>query len=113
MTPNMRDSTRSLANAETRKGPLVNLCGVLAPLIVAACLVPARAALAGTAAALILVAVVAAVAILGSRLAGVLAAASSGLWFDFFLTRPYERLAISHRADLETTISLFGYRTTA
>lgn len=29
------------------------------------------------------------------------------MWFDFFLTRPYERFAISQRADLETTVSLF------
>jgi len=29
------------------------------------------------------------------------------LWFDFFLTRPYERFTISHRAAMETTISLF------
>ena len=40
-------------------------------------------------------------------MAGILASVSSGLSFDFFLTRPYERLAISHSADLETTVSLF------
>ncbi|MGD0255338.1 MAG: DUF4118 domain-containing protein [Acidimicrobiales bacterium] len=90
-----------------RKRSLVNVCGVIAPLGVTASLVPARASLASTAAALILVAVIAAIAILGNRLAGLLASASSGLWFDFFLIRPYGRFAISHRADLETTISLF------
>jgi hypothetical protein len=74
---------------------------------VAALLVLVRGSLVDTASALILVAVVAAIAIFGNRVAGVLAAASSGLWFDFFLTPPYERLAISHRADIETTISLF------
>jgi K+-sensing histidine kinase KdpD len=89
-----------------RNGALANLCGVVVPFGVTAALVPARAALAGTAAALILVTVIAAVAILGNRFAGLLAAVSSALWFDFFLTPPYERLAISHRADLETTISL-------
>ncbi|HUC37692.1 MAG TPA: DUF4118 domain-containing protein [Acidimicrobiales bacterium] len=86
----------------------MTVCGVLAPLVVAASLVPARATFASTAAALILVAVIAAVAILGNRVAGLLASASSSLWFDFFLTRPYERFAISHRADLETTLSLFA-----
>ncbi len=28
-------------------------------------------------------------------------------WFDFFLTRPYDRFTISHRPDLETTIAIF------
>jgi hypothetical protein len=56
---------------------------------------------------LVLIAVVAAIAILGTRPAGFLASVSSGVWFDFFLTRPYERFAISHRGDIETTVSLF------
>jgi len=93
--------------AAVRKSILANVFGVVAPLGVTASLVPARASLAGTAAALILVAVIAAVAILGNRVAGLIASISSGLWFDFFLTRPYERFAISHRPDLETTVSLF------
>ena len=93
--------------AAARKAAVANICGLLAPLAVSAALVPARASLVGTASALILVALIAAVAILGSRVAGFLASASSAVWFDFFLTRPYERLAISHRADLETAISLF------
>ncbi len=102
------DLTRRIAHAATaRKGPVANVCGVLAPLAVSAALVPVRASVAGTAAALLLIAVVAAIAILGTRVAGFLAATSSGLWFDFFLTQPYERFAISHRAALETTISLF------
>jgi hypothetical protein len=37
----------------------------------------------------------------------VVASASAALWFDFFLTRPYERFVISHRPDLETTIAIF------
>lgn len=107
MAPSWHDLTRRVALAVAiRKGPLVNVCGLVVPLGVTACLVPARGSLAGTAAALILVAVIAAVAILGNRLAGLFATVSSAFWFDFFLTRPYERLAISHRADLETTISL-------
>jgi Domain of unknown function (DUF4118) len=86
---------------------VVNLCGILLPFGVSAILIPARRSLADTAAALILVAVIAGVAILGTRVAGILASVSAGIWFDFFLTRPYERFAISHRSDLETTISLF------
>jgi hypothetical protein len=69
--------------------------------------VPFRASFANTAAALVLVAVVVAVATMGNRTAGFLAAASAALWFDFFLTRPYERFAITHRPDIETAVSLF------
>src|ERR1700722_11666039 len=90
-----------------RFGPAANICGLLLPLAVSAALAPARSTFADTAAALVLVAVIAGIAILGSRVAGILASVSAGAWFDFFLTRPYERFAISQRADLETTISLF------
>ncbi len=31
---------------------------------------------------------------------------SAAVWFDFFLTRPYERFSILHRADIETTLLL-------
>ena len=99
---------RQLINAASaRKRAMGNVSGVLLPIGLAAVLVPARQTLAGTAAALILVALITAIAILGSRSGGLLASVSSALSFDFFLTRPYERLAISHRPDLETTISLF------
>ncbi len=77
------------------------------PLAVAAVLVPFRGTFAGTAAALVMVIVIVAVAVSGNRLAGVVASASAALWFDFFLTRPYDRFAISHRPDLETTIAIF------
>jgi K+-sensing histidine kinase KdpD len=109
MASNWHDLSRRArrAAAAADKGPLASICGLVAPLAVTVSLVPARASLAGTAAALILVAVIAAVAISGTRVAGIVASVSSGLCFDFFLTRPYERLAISHRADLETTVSLF------
>jgi K+-sensing histidine kinase KdpD len=98
---------RVLRTAGVSKATVANLCGLTAPLVIAALLVPARTTLVGTAAALILVALIAAIAILGTRVAGLIASASSALWFDFFLTKPYERLTISHRADLETAISLF------
>jgi uncharacterized protein DUF4118 len=86
---------------------LAIVAGVAVPIVVAAVLVPFRGTFAGTAAALVMVIVIVAVAVTGSRLSGVLASASSALWFDFFLTRPYDRFAISHRTDLETTIAIF------
>jgi K+-sensing histidine kinase KdpD len=86
---------------------LALLAGLLAPLAIAAILVPFRGSFAGTASALVLVAVIVAVAANGSRAAGYVAAVSASLWFDFFLTRPYERFAMSHRPDIETAVSLF------
>ena len=83
------------------------LCGLIAPLAVAAVLVPFRSTFADTASALVLVAIVVAVAANGSRMAGYGSAVSASLWFDFFLTRPYERLAMSHGPDIETAVSLF------
>jgi hypothetical protein len=59
---------------------------------------------ANTDAALLLVLVVVAIAANGYRLAGVLAALSAGVWFDFFLTEPYERFTITDRADVETFV---------
>ena len=36
----------------------------------------------------------------------ILAALSAAVWFDFFLTRPYERFDITSRDDIETTVLL-------
>ncbi len=82
------------------------LAALVAPLAVAVIIVPFRSQFAGAAAALIFVAVIVTVSIFGNRLVGFVATLSSALWFDFFLTRPYDSLNISHRPDLETTICL-------
>jgi hypothetical protein len=79
---------------------------VVAPFALAVGLVPLRHSFADTAAALTFVAVIAAVAILGNRISGLVAITSSAVWFDFYLTRPYDRLTIIHRLDLETTICI-------
>jgi len=92
---------------QTHRDVIALLAGLTLPIAVAALLVPFRATFATTAAALVLVAVVVAVAANGSRAAGFVAAASASLWFDFFLTEPYERFAMTHRPDIETAISLF------
>lgn len=85
------------------------LAGLLAPPTMAAALIPWRTSgLPNTDAALILVAVIVAVAANGHRAAGALAAASAALWFDFFLTQPYEQFAITRRTDLETTLLLLA-----
>jgi K+-sensing histidine kinase KdpD len=87
---------------------LAMLAGLAAPLALAAILAPFRTSFPNTDAALALILVVVAVAANGDRRAGVLAAVSAAAWFDFFLTRPYERFAITSRTDIETTILLLG-----
>ena len=82
------------------------LAALVGPLTLAAVLTPWRESFAHTDAALALVLVVVAVAANGDRLAGVVAALSAGVWFDFFLTAPYERFVINDRSDIETTVLL-------
>jgi K+-sensing histidine kinase KdpD len=61
---------------------------------------------ANTNAALVLVLLVVAAAATGVRTAGVAAALSSALWFDFFLTQPYQHFTITAQADVETAALL-------
>jgi hypothetical protein len=82
--------------------------GLVAPLVVCLILLPFRDRVPNTSAALLLVLVIVGVASTGDRLAGLLAALSAGLWFDFFLTPPYESLAIFSAADVQTTLLLLG-----
>lgn len=65
-------------------------------------MVPFRDSIANTDAALVLVLVIVAIATTGDRLAGAVAAVSAGVWFDFFLTAPYENFTINSRQDSET-----------
>jgi len=97
----------AMQNFRRYREHLILSVAVLVPLGIAGILVPFRSTFAATASALLFVAVIVAIAVLGDRKAGVLATVSSTLWFDLFLTRPYERLAITHRADIETAVSLF------
>jgi len=83
---------------------LAPAAGVLAPLALTLILVPFRASFPNTDAALALILVVVAVAAFGSRLAGILAALSAAVWFDFFLTQPYEQFSITRSTDIETTV---------
>jgi K+-sensing histidine kinase KdpD len=84
----------------------VLLASFLAPLLACALLALVRNAIDATNAALILVLIIVGAASTGLRLAGLVAAASSAAWFDFFLTAPYGRFTIDDRADIETTILL-------
>jgi K+-sensing histidine kinase KdpD len=93
---------RQLRALSRRYGPI--LAGLAAPLALTAILIPFRTSLPNTDVALVLILIVVAVAAVGSRPAGFLAALSAAVWFDFFLTRPYEQFAITRAADIETTV---------
>ena len=82
------------------------VAALLAPPGAAASFVPFRASFTNVGAALVFVALIEGLAIWGRRPGGYVATASAAVWFDFFLAPPYERFTISHRPDLETTISL-------
>lgn len=78
---------------------------VLAPLLVCVVLIPFRGDR-NTNSALLLVLLIVAIAASGLRPAGVVAALSSAVWFDFFLARPYQRFNITDRVDIETAVLL-------
>jgi len=79
---------------------------VVGPMAVAGALVPLREDINATNAALVMMVVVVGIAASGRRLAGVVAAVSATLSFDFFLVRPYHTFSISNRADVETAVLL-------
>jgi Domain of unknown function (DUF4118) len=97
---------RSLRSLDRDRVAVV--AALLGPLLAAAVLALFRDSFANTNAALVLVLVVVAIGANGNRLAGVLAALSAGVWFDFFLTQPYGRFSIRGRADVETTALLLA-----
>ncbi len=78
----------------------------LVPLGVAALLALVRDDISTATAVLVLVLVVVVASSTGDRAAGFLAAVSSGLFFDFFLTQPYETLAVTDPANVETLVLL-------
>jgi K+-sensing histidine kinase KdpD len=78
----------------------------IGPALGCALLLPFRNSIANTNAALVLVLLVVAAAATGVRTAGGAAALSSALWFDFFLTQPYQHFTITAQADVETAALL-------
>ena len=102
--PAVSPGTRATALLD--RDNLAVVAGLAGPLALAAILVPFRAHFANTDAALAMILLVVLIAAIGSRLAGYVAAVSAAAWFDFFLTRPYERFAINRGTDIATTVLL-------
>jgi hypothetical protein len=106
-----RRSSRSeglTVTPQMSRDQIAAVAGLAAPLALTAILIPFRSSMPNTDAALVLILVVVGVAASGRRMAGVLAAISAAVWFDFFLTMPYERFTITRRTDIETTVLLLA-----
>jgi K+-sensing histidine kinase KdpD len=86
--------------------PVLVAAAAIVPLVACAVLAAFRASVTSTTAVLVLVLVVVAAAATGVRPAGIVAALSSSAWFDFFLTEPHGRFAITDRDDIEAAVLL-------
>jgi hypothetical protein len=85
---------------------LVVGAAAVVPFVACAVLSLFRDSIANTNAALGLVLLIVVAASTGIRAAGLVAALSSAAWFDYFLTAPFIRFAITDRADIETAVLL-------
>lgn len=85
---------------------MARVAAVLGPLVTCAVLAAFRQDVPAATAVLVLVLWVVAVGSTGDRLAGLLAAVSGGVWFDFFLTAPYMRFTIDNADDIEAAVLL-------
>ena len=94
--------------AQRRYRPWLLVASVVVPLAVAAVLSLVREQVSTAAGVLVLVLVVVAASSTGVRLAGFLAALSSGVFFDLFLTQPYGTLAVSNPDDVEALVLLLA-----
>lgn len=97
---------RTVRTQPIRSQAPVILAAAVLPLLVCLLLSTVRDTIENTNAALILVLLVVGAGSLGSRAAGLTAAVSSAVGFDFFLTAPYESLRILGREDVETAVLL-------
>ena len=98
---------KQLAKTVRSHQPLIwSLLALVLPAGLCACFIPFRESFTNVGAALVLVALIEGIAVVSNRLSAYVATVSAFVWFDFFLTPPFDRLTISHRPDLETTISI-------
>ena len=85
---------------------LIRWVALLLPVVVGAVLGLLRASMDSSTAAMVLVLAVVAASATGDRVAGVGAAVSAALSFDFFLTAPYGSLTIDNSEDVELAVVL-------
>jgi K+-sensing histidine kinase KdpD len=89
-----------------QRSSTVRVAAAVVPLLTCVILSSFRDDVPAATAVLVLVLWVVAAAATGDRLAGLVAAVSSGVWFDFFLTEPFRRLAIDNPDDIEAAVLL-------
>lgn len=81
--------------------PAIRSAAILAPFLTSEVLSTVRDSVTAATSVLVLVVWVVGAAATGDRLAAILAAVSTGAWFDFFLTEPYLRFTIADADDIE------------
>ncbi|MDR7252939.1 K+-sensing histidine kinase KdpD [Nocardioides sp. BE266] len=84
----------------------VRLAAAIVPFALCAVLYGMREQVPAASAVLVLALCIVAAAATGDRVAGLLAALSSAVWFDFFLTEPYLRLTIEDGDDIQAAVLL-------
>jgi K+-sensing histidine kinase KdpD len=89
-----------------KRRALVLSLSVATPVVVSAVSASLRDRVSTTSAALVLVLCVVVAGTSGQRIAALLAAVSSGISFDYFLTQPYSSLVIADPNDVEVTVLL-------
>lgn len=102
------DMRTHLDAGHRRNRPWLLLAGAATPLVVAALLSLVRDQLSAAAPVLVLVLVVVAASSTGVRACGLVAALSSGVFFDLFLTQPYGTLAVTDPDDVEAVVLLLA-----
>jgi len=85
---------------------VARIAAVVLPFLVSGVLATSRDEVTAATVVLVLVLVVVGAAATGDRPAGLLAAVSAGVWFDFFLAPPYNTFTIDNRDDIETAVLL-------
>ena len=95
-----------LEQLTSRHGPVVVTVSAVTPLAICAAIGAAPDSVPDASAAVALVVLIVAAAATGLRAAGLAAALSGAVSFDFFLTRPYRSLAIHRAEDVEVAVLL-------
>jgi K+-sensing histidine kinase KdpD len=90
----------------SQRKPWVIAVAAAVPLALCADIGAAPESVPDASAAVALVVVIVAASATGVRAAGVCAAVSSAVWFDFFLTQPYRSFAIHNAEDIEVAVLL-------
>ena len=89
------------------EGPLWGLAGLAASVLVGVALRPVRSSVDLESVVIVYVIIVALCAIVGGRLAGISAALSAALAYNFFFTTPYETMRIDSWGQVTTVVLLF------